>query len=42
MQSIGQGQTVQDQRGIEVVEEGGQKVVKLLGPNRVTKTTINL
>lgn len=38
----GQGQTVQDQRGIEVVEEGGQKVVKLLGPNRVSKTVINL
>lgn len=38
----GQGGTVQDQRGIEVVEEGGQKVVKLLGPNRVSKTVINL
>lgn len=36
------GGTVQDQRGIEVVEEGGQKVVKLLGPDRVSKTVINL
>jgi len=37
-----QGGAVQDQRGIEVTEEGGQKVVKLLGPDRVSKTVINL
>ncbi len=37
-----QGGAVQGQRGIQVVEEGGQKVVRLLGPDRVSKTVINL